>query len=62
LLRGFEYKLRKNKESFLKGLFAIVNKEQLMDLSIFGFASTDNKTEEYRNNCLRIPPTFLKNN
>jgi hypothetical protein len=37
LLREFEGKLRKNKDSFLKGLFIPVSKTKIIEHSIFGF-------------------------
>jgi hypothetical protein len=43
LLKEFESKLRKTKDSFLKGLFVMVSKKELLELLIFGFFK-NNKT------------------
>jgi hypothetical protein len=37
LLRGFEGRLRKSKESFLKGLFVPVKKRKVIEHALFGF-------------------------
>ena len=55
LLRDFEKKLRKQKESFLKGLFVMVPKKKLLELILFGFEDTVNKQDLYRERFLRIP-------
>lgn len=62
LLKDFEHKLSNTKDSFLKGLFIKVSKEQLLDISINGFRKPESKTKSFRENCLRIPPSYLKNN
>lgn len=43
LLKEFENKLRKTKDSFLKGLFVMVSKRELLELLVFGFFK-NNKT------------------
>jgi hypothetical protein len=58
LLRQFEAKLRKCKDSFLKGLFVPVKKQKLIEHALFGFKNTQDVGEikaAYRNNYLRIP-------
>eukprot|EP00347_Sterkiella_histriomuscorum_P011412 403372557 len=65
ILKDFEIKLRKQKESFLKGLFILVPKSQLQNLVLFGFQNqkdSQNQEQLYRDKYLRIPQTYLKNN
>lgn len=62
LLKDFETKLRKQKDSFLKGLFVMVSKKQLLEIILFGFQNVHDKQDVYRQKFLRIPQTFLKNN
>mmetsp|Transcript_37325 Transcript_37325/g.35916 ORF Transcript_37325/g.35916 Transcript_37325/m.35916 type:complete len:99 (-) Transcript_37325:73-369(-) len=63
LLKGFEQKLAKQKDSFLKGLFVMVKKSDLLQLMLFGFQSRGDKPDAaYRERYLRIPHVYLKNN
>lgn len=58
LLRQFEGRLRKSKESFLKGLFVPIKKRKVIEHALFGFQRmSDLPTIKmaYRNNYLRIP-------
>lgn len=61
LLKEFESRLVKAKDSFLKGLFVPISKKQISMISLFGFQKVKS-IKEYRHKFLRIPQPFLKNN